>query len=125
MADPTEPAADARVLDAVFAVVRARRAADPAQSYVARLYAGGRARIAQKLGEEAVETVIAALADDPRALAAESADLLFHLLVLWAEAGVAPETVWAELARRRGASGLAEKAARAKGDGDNDNKDKD
>ncbi len=126
MADPTDrtdenaaaeaaaaDAADARVLDALFAVVRARFAADPAQSYVARLHGAGRARIAQKLGEEAVETVIAALTGDSRALAAESADLLFHLLVLWAEAGVAPEAVWAELARRRGVSGLAEKAARA------------
>jgi len=114
MADPidTSAGADARVLDALFAVVHARLDADPARSYVARLHAGGRSRIAQKLGEEAVETVIAALADNPALLAAESADLLFHLLVLWADAGVAPADVWAELARRRGTSGLAEKAAR-------------
>ncbi len=115
MADPTDKATgdDARVLDELFGVVRARLEADPARSYVARLHAEGRSRIAQKLGEEAVETVIAALADNPALLAAESADLLFHLLVLWADAGVAPDAVWAELARRRGTSGLAEKAARA------------
>lgn len=103
---------DARVLDRLAAVIRSRRGADPASSYTAKLFARGRPKIAQKLGEEAVETVIEAMRDDPDAIAAESADLLYHLLVLWADAGVAPETVWAVLEAREGTSGIAEKAAR-------------
>lgn len=103
---------DARVLDRLAAVIRSRQGADPASSYTAKLFARGRPKIAQKLGEEAVETVIEALRDDPGAIASESADLLYHLLVLWADAGVAPETVWAVLDAREGTSGIAEKAAR-------------
>lgn len=103
---------DARVLDRLAAVIRSRQGADPASSYTAKLFARGRPKIAQKLGEEAVETVIEAMRDDPDAIAAESADLLYHLLVLWADAGVAPETVWAVLEAREGVSGIAEKAAR-------------
>jgi phosphoribosyl-ATP pyrophosphohydrolase len=99
-------------LDALEAVIRARRGADPSASYVARLTARGRAKIAQKLGEEAVETVIAAMADDAAALTAEAADLVFHLLILLADAGVSLGDVRAELARREGLSGLDEKAAR-------------
>ena len=74
--------------------------------------AQGAPKIAQKLGEEAVETVIAALTEERAAVTAESADLLYHLLVLWVERGVTPEDVWAELARREGVSGLAEKSSR-------------
>ncbi|MGO1075431.1 phosphoribosyl-ATP diphosphatase [Inquilinus sp. CA228] len=103
---------DARVLDRLAAVIRSRRGADPASSYTAKLFARGRPKIAQKLGEEAVETVIEAMRGDADAIAAESADLLYHLLVLWADAGVAPETVWAVLEAREGVSGIAEKAAR-------------
>jgi phosphoribosyl-ATP pyrophosphohydrolase len=103
---------DARVLDRLAAVIRSRQGADPGSSYTAKLFARGRPKIAQKLGEEAVETVIEALRGDPDAIAAESADLLYHLLVLWADAGVAPETVWAVLEAREGVSGIAEKAAR-------------
>lgn len=103
---------DARVLDRLAAVIRSRQGADPASSYTAKLFARGRPKIAQKLGEEAVETVIEALRDDPDRIASESADLLYHLLVLWADAGVAPETVWAVLEEREGTSGIAEKAAR-------------
>ena len=99
-------------LDRLFAVIAARKGADPDSSYTAKLFAQGAPRIAQKLGEEAVETVIAALGEDRAAVTAESADLLYHLLVLWAERGVAPDDVWAELARREGVSGLVEKAAR-------------
>ena len=99
--------ADVSVLDRLTAVIESRKGADPESSYTARLFARGRAKIAQKVGEEAVETVIEALRDDRAALAAESADLLYHLLVLWADAGVAPEQVWAALAAREGASGLA------------------
>ncbi|MEQ8604905.1 MAG: phosphoribosyl-ATP diphosphatase [Marivibrio sp.] len=103
---------DARAFDRLFATVRARRADDPSESYTAKLTAKGRAKIAQKVGEEAVETVIEAIRDDRAALTAESADLLYHLAVLWADAGVDPADVWAELDRRAGVSGLAEKASR-------------
>ncbi len=89
-----------------------RRSADPSASYVAKLAARGRGKIAQKLGEEAVETVIAALSEDDAALVGESADLLFHLLMLLADRGIALDAVLDELDRREGVSGLAEKAAR-------------
>lgn len=92
--------------------IRARRAADPSASYVAKLTARGRGKIAQKLGEEATETIIAALSEDDRALTGEAADLLFHLLVLLADRGVTLAEVLAELDAREGLSGLAEKAAR-------------
>lgn len=97
--------------------VLARRDGDPASSYVARLRTQGRAKMAQKLGEEAVETVIAALAAqgaeaDRAALAGEAADLMFHLVVLLADSGVSLADVRAELDRREGISGLDEKAAR-------------
>lgn len=94
-------------------VIADRRKADPSSSYVASLNAKGRAKIAQKLGEEAVETVIAALSGDAKALTAEAADLLFHLLVLLADGGVTLHDVLAELDRREGVSGIAEKAARS------------
>ena len=103
---------DARGLDALFEIIRSRRDADPETSYTAKLFARGEAKIAQKVGEEAVETVIEGLRDDPEALASESADLLYHLLVLWAAKGVAPEQVWDKLLQRKGTSGLAEKLAR-------------
>lgn len=92
--------------------VRARRGADPASSYVAKLFARGRPKIAQKLGEEAVEAVIAAMAGDRDELVKEAADLLFHLTVLLADMDVPLADVLAELDRREGTSGLAEKAAR-------------
>ena len=107
------PSPDARILDDLYAVLLARKEADPESSYTARLFAKGEAKIAQKLGEEAVETVIEALRGDTAALAAESADLLYHLLALWAARGVTPEEVWAALKARQGTSGLAEKAARS------------
>lgn len=100
------------VLDRLWQTIAGRRGADPETSYTARLFAAGRARIAQKLGEEAVEAVIAGLGGQPAALVGESADLLYHLMVLWADAGVEPAEVAAELARREGTSGLAEKRAR-------------
>lgn len=98
-------------LDDLSAVIASRKGADPATSYTAKLFARGRAKITQKLGEEAVELVIAGCIE-PDKVVSESADLLYHMLVLWADAGVAPEAVWAELARRAGTSGLAEKASR-------------
>ena len=106
------PAVDARILQRLFERIESRRGDDPERSYTARLFAEGREKIARKTGEEAIEVVIAGLVGSSAQLAAESADLLYHLLVLWAEAGVAPKDVWRELARREGTSGLAEKAAR-------------
>ncbi len=100
------------ILDRLAATIAARRAGDPASSYVAALTARGRAHIARKFGEEAVETVIAGIGDDRAALTAEAADTLFHLLVLLADAGVTLDAVRAELARREGVSGHDEKAAR-------------
>jgi len=94
------------------ATIAQRLTASPDASYVAKLHAKGLKKIAQKLGEEATETVIAALAGDEAELVGEAADLLFHLMVLLAEKGVRLEAVLAELGRREGLSGLDEKAAR-------------
>jgi len=101
-------------LDRLWLTIQSRRGADPQSSYTARLFARGRAKIAQKLGEEAVETVIEGVGDNRAALVGESADLLYHLLVLWAAAGVSPADVAAELVRRENISGIAEKRARDK-----------
>ena len=100
------------IMDALFAVIDSRRGSDPESSYTARLLSQGTGKIAEKVGEEAVETVIAALIEGPDALASESADLLYHLCVLWADAGLKPEDIWAKLAAREGVSGLTEKANR-------------
>lgn len=100
-------------LERLWQVIQSRRGADPQTSYTARLFSRGRAKIAQKLGEEAVEAVIEGVANNPAALVGESADLLYHLLVLWAATGVSPEDVAAELLRREGTSGVAEKRGRA------------
>ncbi len=94
------------------ATIAQRLTASPDASYVAKLHAKGLKTIAQKLSEEATETVIAALAGSDEELVGEAADLLFHLMVLLAERGVPLEAVLAELDRREGLSGLAEKAAR-------------
>jgi phosphoribosyl-ATP pyrophosphohydrolase len=100
-------------LDRLWQVILSRRGADPKTSYTARLFARGRIKIAQKLGEEAVEAVIEGVGDNRSALVGESADLLYHLLVLWAAAGISPADVAAELARRDGMSGIEEKRSRA------------
>jgi len=99
------------VLERLFAVIESRKGADASSSYTAKLFDDGMAEIARKVGEEAVETITAALST-PENVTAESADLLYHLLVLWAEAGIKPEDVWAELQKREGTSGIVEKAAR-------------
>jgi phosphoribosyl-ATP pyrophosphohydrolase len=101
-------------LERLHAAILSRRGADPATSYTAKLLQRGTAKIAQKLGEEAVETAIEAVRGDRGKLIGESADLLYHLLVLWADAGIAPDEVWAELQRREGQSGIAEKEQRGK-----------
>jgi phosphoribosyl-ATP pyrophosphohydrolase len=95
------------------ATIRARRDADPETSYVARLLGKGRERIAQKVGEEAVETVIAATRGDAAGVKGEAADLLFHLAVLLDSMELSFDDVLAEIERREGTSGLAEKAARS------------
>lgn len=102
----------ADILDTLEQVIRERRTGDPATSYVAKLTAKGRAKIAQKLGEEAVEAAIAAVQDDREGLTGEAADLIFHLLVLLADTGLTLDDVRAELARREGVSGIDEKASR-------------
>ncbi|MBK1664197.1 phosphoribosyl-ATP diphosphatase [Rhodospirillum rubrum] len=102
------------IIDALAAVIASRQGADPATSYTAKLFARGRGKIVQKFGEEAFEVGVAALVESPEQVVAESADVLYHLMVLWADVGVTPDRVWAELARRFGTSGIDEKAARKK-----------
>ena len=109
---PAASGVSPQVLDRLWDVVLARRDADPAVSHSARLLSRGTAKVAQKFGEEAVECLIEAVAGNTQALVAESADVLYHLLVLWVSAAVRPSEVWAELERREGVSGIAEKAAR-------------
>jgi phosphoribosyl-ATP pyrophosphohydrolase len=103
----------ADVLERLAAVIEARKGGDPTASYTAGLLADP-ARAAKKLGEEAVEAVIAAAQGDKAALAAESADLVYHWLVVLAAAGVSLDEVAAKLEDREGTSGLAEKASRPK-----------
>jgi len=102
------------VLGQIFDVIESRKGGDPTSSHTAKLFSKGTEKIAQKVGEEAVEAVIEAMKGDKAGLTSESADLLFHLMVLWADQGVKPEEVWAELARRQGISGIDEKNSRAK-----------
>jgi phosphoribosyl-ATP pyrophosphohydrolase len=111
---PVSVGAAAAVLDRLWAVVMSRRDADPAVSHSARLLSRGMTKVAQKFGEEAVECLIEAVTGNRAALVAESADVLYHLIVVWVSAGVSPDEVWAELKRREGVSGIAEKAARAR-----------
>ena len=93
-------------------IVASRAEASPEESWTARLVAGGQTKAAKKLGEEAVETVIAAIAEDRENLTYEAADLIFHLLVVLKVAGIPLAEVMAELERRTGKSGIAEKASR-------------
>ena len=102
----------ATTLSRLEATIAARRTADPSTSYVAKLNARGLGKIAQKVGEEATETVIAALSGSADELTGEAADLLFHLLVLLGAREVPLAAVLAELDRREGVSGIAEKASR-------------
>jgi len=110
---PLNPALpDARVLDRLWSTILTRKDADPLVSHSARLLSRGINKVAQKFGEESVECLIEAVAGNRTALIAESADVLYHLLVMLVAAGVRPEEVWAELVRREGVSGIAEKSAR-------------
>ena len=112
MGHPGNPVLDGSILERLYRVIESRRGADPATSNTARLFAKGTAKIVQKVGEEATEVVIEGLRGRRDALAAESADLLYHLLVLWADQDLQPREVWEALARREGISGLEEKKSR-------------
>lgn len=103
---------DAQVLDRLFETVELRRGTNPALSHSARLLSRGRKKIAQKFGEEAVECLIEAVAGKQSELVSESADVLYHLIVMWVDAGVTPQEVWQELRRREAMSGVEEKASR-------------
>lgn len=102
----------AKVLDGLFRVIESRKGGDASSSYTAKLLAGGPPKIAKKINEEAAEVTIAALTEGKDAVTRESADLLYHLLVMWAAMDVAPEDVYGELARREGISGIEEKNSR-------------
>ncbi|MCH2547839.1 MAG: phosphoribosyl-ATP diphosphatase [Alphaproteobacteria bacterium] len=100
-------------LDALYAtIIERRQSNDSDSSYVAKLAKKGRHKICQKLGEEAVETVIEGVADKKKAVVSESSDLLFHLLMLWADMGIKPDDIAKELIRRQSISGIEEKKNR-------------
>ncbi len=100
------------ILEQLYEVLQERKGTDPARSYVASLYTKGTKKITEKVTEEAAETVIEALAGDTEKLKEESADLLFHLMVLWADQNITPNDVLAVLEKRFGTSGHDEKAGR-------------
>jgi phosphoribosyl-ATP pyrophosphohydrolase len=100
-------------IDRLFAVILSRKDADPASSYTAKLFSQGTLKIAKKLGEEGVETALAAVAEDNEHLINESADLLYHLLVLWAARDIAPEDAYKALDARTNRSGIEEKKLRS------------
>ncbi len=110
---PVAAPVSASILDQLHKVVGERRNATPRRSHSARLLARGTSKVAQKLGEEAFECLIEAVGGDKRKLVGESADVLYHLVVLWVDQGIMPDEVWRELERREGTSGLDEKRARA------------
>ena len=112
MAETSAGKPDAAILENLFRTIESRRGDDPKTSYTAKLMARGLEKMCEKLGEEAFEVVVAALRQGPDRVAEESADLLYHLLVIWAAKGITPDDVWAELSRREGTSGIAEKASR-------------
>jgi len=106
---------DERIIPEMLEAIDRRKTGDPETSYTARLFAKGVHKIAQKVGEEAVETAVAAVAETNERLARESADLLYHLFILWNAKGIDPAAVWAELDRRFGTTGSAIKEIRKKG----------
>ena len=99
-------------LDRLYEVILSRKDESPEDSYTAQLFANAPAKPARKLCEEATEVLIEALSQNKVKLIAESADLLYHLLVVWAAADIDPQDVWQELDRRQGTSGLVEKQSR-------------
>jgi phosphoribosyl-ATP pyrophosphohydrolase len=102
----------AHPIDRLYATIASRKGADPATSYTAKLLSQGRLKCAKKLGEEAVEAALAAVAEDKTAIVNESADVLYHLMVVWAACDITPDDVYTALHAREGSSGLDEKAAR-------------
>ena len=102
------------ILNQIFETIESRKGADPDSSYVASLFEKGREKIAEKVGEESIETIIEAIKDDKEKLASESADLLFHLMILWSDAGLKPNDIFDILSTRNGISGHDEKASREK-----------
>ena len=108
----TGAGAGAAVLDRLWALIDSRKGADPEVSHAARLLSRGAARVAQKLGEEAVECAIEIVTGSRAGLIGESADVLYHLLVAWVSTGIRPEDVWRELERREQASRASEGAGR-------------
>jgi phosphoribosyl-ATP pyrophosphohydrolase len=102
------------ILDRLFAVMEERKNAPSDSSYVASLHEKGIDKISGKLAEETAETIIEAVRGDSGKLASESADLLFHLMVLWSHAGIVPADVFAVLEKRFGKSGITEKNTRSK-----------
>jgi phosphoribosyl-ATP pyrophosphohydrolase len=113
MADPLGDA-----LSRLWQTIEARRGVSPDTSYTARLLAAGPVGVARKFGEESLEAIIEAVNDDNAALTRESADVLYHLLVLWAAAGLEPDDIAAELKRREGVSGIEERRNRRRRDSD-------
>ena len=102
------------ILNRLAEMLEERKSADPQSSYVAKLYAKGMDSILKKVGEEATETVIAAKGGNKEEIVYETADLWFHTLVMLAKAGIHPQDVLNELARREGLSGIVEKESRSK-----------
>jgi phosphoribosyl-ATP pyrophosphohydrolase len=101
-------AASPDVLDRLWLIIDSRREVDATLSHSAKLLAKGTPQVVQKLGEELIECLIEAMAGNHAGLVAESADVLYHLLVTWVDAGIQPEEVWAELTRREEVSHLTE-----------------
>ncbi|MCF6216306.1 MAG: phosphoribosyl-ATP diphosphatase [Emcibacter sp.] len=103
---------NAKILSRLSKVIAARKGADASKSYVASLFQKGRKKIAQKVGEEGVELSLAAVMDDREDAISESADLLFHMMILWADMDISPDDIFEKLAKREGISGIDEKNAR-------------
>ncbi len=108
----TDETMSRRFLDELFEVIKSRKGADPETSYTAQLFDGGIEKITRKIGEESTEVIVAALRETPGHVISESADLLYHLMVLWAEQDITPEDVYEELESRAGTSGVEEKESR-------------
>jgi len=108
----TEANTSRSFLDELFVTIASRKGADPDTSYTAQLFDGGVETMARKIGEEATEVIVAALRETPAHVVSESADLMYHLMVLWAEQDITPEDVYDELASRAGTSGVDEKESR-------------
>ena len=106
------PTKEIEILERLFATIKSRQGADPTSSYTAKLLAAGDEKICEKIEEEALEVIQAVRQETDVRVISESADLLYHLLVLWASKQINPDQVWAELERREGVSGIAEKNSR-------------